>query len=75
MLINLESLSVERIFQMLKMFAMQGSAAPAAAAVGTAENSAAAACDIDVVRQFLDKKVREHELVYSGGQYRLPQNN
>ena len=63
MLINLESLPLERIFQMLKMFAMQGPTA----SVGE--------CDIDEVRTFLDKKVREHALCFVGGQYKLPPKN
>ena len=58
MLINLESLPLERIFQMLKMFAMQG--------------PSAVECDIEELRSFLDEKVRLHELLFSGGQYRLP---
>ena len=61
MLINLESLPLERIFQRLKMFAMQGSAS-------TVE------CNLEQVKAFLDRKVRERELIYSGGQYRLPKN-
>ena len=62
MLVNLESLPLERIYQMLKMFAMQG------------PNSSGAEVDVDQVRNFLDKKVRERELLFSGGQYRLPKN-
>lgn len=55
MLINLDSLSLDRIFQMLKMFAFQ-----------------AGECDIDELRAFLDTKVRQHALVFSAGQYKLP---
>jgi anaphase-promoting complex subunit 2 len=58
MLINLESLPLDRIFQMLKMFAMQG--------------PSAVECDIEELRSFLDDKVRQHELLFSGGQYKLP---
>ena len=29
-------------------------------------------CDINELRQFLDKKVRQQKLSFSGGQYRLP---
>ena len=65
MLINLEALSLERIFQMLKMFAVQGAAGSATGVD----------CDLDEVRQFLDKKVRDHALVFAGGQYRLPPKN
>ena len=61
MLINLESLPLERIFQMLKMFAMVHSQGPSAVE-----------CKIDALRAFLDEKVRQHELVFSGGQYKLP---
>lgn len=42
---------------MLKMFAFQGS---------TIE------CTIQELKKFLDRKVREHELVFTGGLYRLP---
>lgn len=57
MLINLESLSLDRIFQMLKIFAMQG--------------PSAVECSMDELRSFLDTKVRQHELLFSGGQYKL----
>jgi len=60
MLINLESLPLDRIFQMLKMFAMQG--------------PSNIECDIEELRSFLDDKVRQHELLFSGGQYRLPRS-
>lgn len=49
--------------QMLKMFIMHG---------GPSALSVSSAFDMDEVRQFLDKKVRDHELVFSGGQYKLP---
>lgn len=54
---NLDSLPLERIHQMLKMFAFQGP---------TIE------CTMQELKKFLDRKVREHELVFSGGLYRLP---
>lgn len=57
MLTNLESLTLERIHQMLKMFASQGSA--------TKEVSA------QQLKHFLDKKVKEHLLIVSGGFYKL----
>ena len=57
MLTNLDSMPLERILQMLKMFASQGP---------TVE------CTSQELRHFLDRKVREHELVFSGGFYRLP---
>ena len=61
MLMNLETLPLARIHQMLKVFAMQGMS-----------GNALGECDIEELRDFLDKKVREHKLVFSGGQYRLP---
>ncbi|XP_018333173.1 anaphase-promoting complex subunit 2 isoform X2 [Agrilus planipennis] len=60
MLMNLDSLPLERIHQMLKMFAFQGP---------TIE------CSLQELRHFLDAKVREHELVYSGGLYKLPKSD
>ena len=45
---------------MLKMFAMQG--------------PSAVECDIEELRSFLDDKVRQHELLFSGGQYKLPKS-
>ncbi|XP_041481445.1 anaphase-promoting complex subunit 2-like isoform X2 [Lytechinus variegatus] len=59
MLMNLESLPLERIHSMLKMFAIQG---PSAAEF--TENE---------LRHLLETKVREQQLVYSAGTYRLPQ--
>lgn len=58
MLTNLDSMPLDRIHQMLKMFASQG--------CGAVE------CGLPELRHFLDKKVREHELLYSGGLYKLP---
>ncbi|XP_024081276.1 anaphase-promoting complex subunit 2 isoform X2 [Cimex lectularius] len=58
MLGNLESLPPERIHQMLKMFASQG--------------PSAVECTLQQLRHFLDQKVREHKLLFSGGFYRLP---
>ncbi|XP_012279074.1 anaphase-promoting complex subunit 2 [Orussus abietinus] len=60
MLTNLDSMPLERIHQMLKMFASQGP--------GTVE------CGLPELRQFLDRKVREHELLFSGGLYKLPKS-
>lgn len=57
MLTNLESLSLDRIHLMLKMFASQ---APGAE------------CTQEELRQFLETKVRVHELVYQAGMYKLP---
>ncbi|KAL3869262.1 hypothetical protein ACJMK2_041966 [Sinanodonta woodiana] len=58
MLTNLESLPIERIHSMLRMFTMQGAS--------TME------CTIQELKQFLDRKVKEQQLMYSGGVYRLP---
>ncbi|GLV33864.1 morula [Carabus blaptoides fortunei] len=58
MLTNLDSMPLERIHQMLKMFASQG--------------PTAIECGLQELRQFLDRKVREHKLLYTGGLYRLP---
>lgn len=60
MLTNLDSLPLERIHQMLKMFASQGPS--------TVE------CSQIELRHFLDRKVREHKLIFNGGLYRLPKN-
>jgi len=57
MLTNLDSLSLERIHQMLKMFASQGSGADFSQ---------------DELKNFLQKKVREYKLVLSAGVYHLP---
>jgi len=57
MLTNLDSLPLDRIHQMLRLFAMQG--------------SAAVECDVNELREFLDTKVRQQKLSFSGGQYRL----
>ncbi len=69
MLINFESLPLDRIYKMLRMFAMPGGAG---GAEGGSGHGGAGECDIEEVRAFLDRKVRAHELVFSGGQYRLP---
>ncbi|XP_070531907.1 anaphase-promoting complex subunit 2-like [Ptychodera flava] len=58
MLTNLESLPLERIYSMLKMFAMQG--------------PSAVECSEEELRHFLDCKVKEQKLIFSGGVYRLP---
>lgn len=60
MLTNLESMPLERIHQMLKMFASQG--------------TSAVDCSQKELGAFLDRKVREHKLLFSGGLYRLPKN-
>ncbi|KAJ4430988.1 hypothetical protein ANN_19581, partial [Periplaneta americana] len=60
MLTNLDSMPLERIHQMLKMFASQG--------------PTAVECSLQELRHFLDRKVREHKLLFSGGFYRLPKS-
>lgn len=58
MLTNLESLSLERIYSMLRMFVVSG---PALADI-----------DLQELQGFLQKKVRDQQLLYAGGVYRLP---
>nr|XP_018898040.1 PREDICTED: anaphase-promoting complex subunit 2 [Bemisia tabaci] len=58
MLTNLDSMPLERIHQMLKMFASQGPS--------TVE------CSLQELRHFLERKVKEQKLIFSGGLYRLP---
>jgi len=59
MLTNLESLPLERIHSMLRMFAMQG------------PGSQVSQQDL---RTFLDHKVKEQKLIYVSGVYRLPKH-
>ena len=49
--------NLERIYQILRIFAMQG--------------PSAVECDMQGLRAFLDTKVRQHKLAFSGGHYRL----
>ncbi|XP_049600328.1 anaphase-promoting complex subunit 2 [Syngnathus scovelli] len=58
MLTNLDSMTLERIHSMLRMFVVSG---PAVTEMDVAELEA-----------FLQRKVREHQLVVSAGVYRLP---
>ena len=60
MLSNLESLPLERIHSMLRMFAMQGTSGE---------------ITIHELKHFLDKKVKDQGLAYSGGVYRLPKTS
>lgn len=60
MLTNLDSMPIERIHQMLKMFASQG--------------PGAVECGLPELKHFLDRKVREHQLLFSSGLYRLPKS-
>jgi anaphase-promoting complex subunit 2 len=57
MLTNLDSLPLERIHQMLKMFASQGPGFEFSQ---------------EELKNFLQRKVREHKLVYAGAVYHLP---
>uniref|UniRef100_A0A1A9ZZH8 Anaphase-promoting complex subunit 2 n=1 Tax=Glossina pallidipes TaxID=7398 RepID=A0A1A9ZZH8_GLOPL len=56
MLTNLDSLPIERIHQMLKLFATNGSGVEFTQ---------------DDLKVFLQRKVRDHKLIYSGGVYQL----
>uniref|UniRef100_A0A8C1FG76 Anaphase-promoting complex subunit 2 n=2 Tax=Cyprinus carpio TaxID=7962 RepID=A0A8C1FG76_CYPCA len=58
MLTNLESMTLERIHSMLRMFVAAGS--------GVTE------MDVNDLQAFLQKKVRAHQLIVSTGVYRLP---
>ncbi|XP_025201146.1 anaphase-promoting complex subunit 2 [Melanaphis sacchari] len=56
MLTNLDSLPLDRIHQMLKMFATQGTGVD---------------CSLTQLRLFLDEKVKQHLLIFTGGRYKL----
>jgi len=58
MLRNLGSLPLERIHAMLKMFAMAG--------------DSSSQCTLAEVKLFLQGKVNDGELIYTGGMYKLP---
>ncbi|KAF7688551.1 anaphase-promoting complex subunit 2 [Silurus meridionalis] len=58
MLTNLESMTLERIHSMLRMFVATGP--------GVTE------MDVNELQAFLQKKVRDHQLIVSLGVYRLP---
>ncbi|GIY98123.1 anaphase-promoting complex subunit 2 [Caerostris extrusa] len=58
MLTNMESLPLERIHSMLRMFAVPG----------TSPHE----CSIQDMKQFLEKKVRDRKLVYTAGMFKLP---
>ena len=60
MLTNLESLPLDRIHSMLRMFAMQ--------------DSSSSQCSVDDLRRFLDRKVKDQELQFVNGFYRLPKS-
>lgn len=58
MLTNLESMTLDRIHSMLRMFVATGP--------GVTE------MDVNELQAFLQKKVRDHQLIVSAGVYRLP---
>jgi len=58
MLMNVGSLTLERIHSMLRMFATAGE--------GSGQ------CGVNEVKAFLASKVSEGKLVYVGGAYKLP---
>ncbi|XP_078603825.1 anaphase-promoting complex subunit 2-like isoform X2 [Branchiostoma floridae x Branchiostoma japonicum] len=59
MLTNLDSLPLERIHSMLKMFAMRDNPIE---------------ISLQELKAFLDSKVRSQQLLLSGGKYKLPKN-
>ncbi|KAM4634643.1 anaphase-promoting complex subunit 2 [Polymixia lowei] len=61
MLTNLESMSLERIHSMLRMFVATG--------------PVVTEMDVNELEAFLQRKVREHQLMVSAGVYRLPKSN
>ena len=61
MLSNLDSLPIERIHSILRMFAMQG--------------TSAMECSLQELKIFLDRKVKEQSLIFTGGAYKLPKTN
>uniref|UniRef100_A0A1A8QLY2 Anaphase-promoting complex subunit 2 n=1 Tax=Nothobranchius pienaari TaxID=704102 RepID=A0A1A8QLY2_9TELE len=61
MLTNLDSMTLERIHSMLRMFVASG--------------PVVTEMDINELEAFLQKKVREHQLIVSTGIYRLPKSN
>ena len=58
MLMNVGSLTLERIHSMLRMFAVHG--------------EASSQCSVNEVKAFLASKVSDGKLVYVGGAYKLP---
>ncbi|NP_001233099.1 anaphase-promoting complex subunit 2-like isoform X1 [Acyrthosiphon pisum] len=56
MLISLDSLPLDEIHQILKMFATQGTRVD---------------CSLTQLRLFLDEKVKDHLLIFTGGRYKL----
>lgn len=61
MLTNLDSMTLERIHSMLRMFVATG--------------PVVTEMDVNELEAFLQRKVREHQLIVSTGVYRLPKTN
>uniref|UniRef100_A0A667XKV6 Anaphase-promoting complex subunit 2 n=1 Tax=Myripristis murdjan TaxID=586833 RepID=A0A667XKV6_9TELE len=61
MLTNLESMTLDRIHSMLRMFVATG--------------PVVTEMDVNELEAFLQRKVREHQLMFSAGVYRLPKSN
>ncbi|XP_075999139.1 anaphase-promoting complex subunit 2 isoform X2 [Genypterus blacodes] len=61
MLTNLDTMTLERIHTMLRMFVATG--------------PVVTEMDVNELEAFLQRKVREHQLIMSAGVYRLPKSN
>ncbi|KAM9346561.1 anaphase-promoting complex subunit 2 [Symphorus nematophorus] len=61
MLTNLDSMTLDRIHSMLRMFVATG--------------PVVTEMDVNELEAFLQRKVREHQLMHSAGVYRLPKSN
>ncbi|XP_030623702.1 anaphase-promoting complex subunit 2 [Chanos chanos] len=61
MLTNLETMTLERIHSMLRLFVATG--------------PVVTEMDVSELQAFLQKKVRDHQLIVSSGVYRLPKTN
>lgn len=61
MLTNLDSMPLERIHSMLRMFVATG--------------PVVTEMDVNELEAFLERKVRDHQLIMSAGVYRLPKSN
>lgn len=60
MLTNLETMTLERIHSMLRMFVATG--------------PIVTEMDVNELQAFLQRKVRDHQLIVSAGVYRLPKS-
>lgn len=61
MLTNLDSMTLDRIHSMLRMFVATG--------------PVVTEMDVNELEAFLQRKVRDHQLMVSAGVYRLPKSN